>query len=90
MGVAKALSVDVRITNEEEGTGDSGRGGKFVYQGSVESGHDTPPLSRNLAPLALHALPQCEREHLLHPAARLRGALDVLGADFACDLRALA
>jgi len=45
--------------------------------------------SRNLAPFTLHALPQSEREHLLHPVARLRGALDVLGTNFAGDLRAL-
>jgi len=54
------------------------------------SNHDTRLVwSRNLSPFTLHALPQSEREHLLHPAARLRGALDVLGTDFACDLRAL-
>jgi hypothetical protein len=55
----------------------------------VESSHDTPPLSRDFYRLALHALPQCERKHLLHPTARLRGALDIYGANFACDLRAL-
>lgn len=55
----------------------------------VESNHDTPPLPRNFPPFALHALPQCKRKHLLHPTSRLRGALDVFGTDFTCDLRAL-
>jgi hypothetical protein len=55
----------------------------------VESNHDTPPLPRNFPPFSLHALPQCEPKHLLHPISRLRGALDVFGTDFACDLRAL-
>jgi hypothetical protein len=58
-------------------------------QGSKTSDHDTPPLPCYLPPLGLHALPQGERKHLLHPAACLRGALDILGADFTCDLRAL-
>jgi hypothetical protein len=58
-------------------------------QGSKISDHDTPPVPSHLPPLGLHALPQGERKHLLHPAACLRGALDILGADFTCDLRAL-
>jgi hypothetical protein len=60
-----------------------------VSEERVESSHDTPPLSRDLSPLALHALPQCERKYLLHPTSRLRGALDIFGTNFACDLRAL-
>jgi hypothetical protein len=60
-----------------------------VSEERVESSHDTPPLSRDLSPLALHALPQCERKYLLHPTARLRGALDIFGTNFACNLRAL-
>jgi hypothetical protein len=59
-----------------------------VSEERVKSSHDTPPLSRDFPPLALHALPQCERKHLLHPIARLRGALDISGTNFACDLRA--
>ena len=55
----------------------------------AESSHDTPPLSRDFPPFALHALPQCERKHLLHASTRLRGALDIFGTNFACDLRAL-
>ena len=60
-----------------------------VSEEKVKSCHDTPPLSRDFSPLALHALPQCERKHLLHPIARLRGALDIFSTNFACDLRAL-
>jgi hypothetical protein len=58
-------------------------------QGGKTSDHDTPPLPCYLPPLGLHALPQGERKHLLHPAACLRGALDILGTDFTCDLCAL-
>jgi len=60
-----------------------------VSEKRVESSHDTPPLSRDFPPLALHALPQCERKHILHPTARLRGALDIFGTNFTCDFRAL-
>jgi hypothetical protein len=60
-----------------------------VSEKRVESSHYTPPLSRDFSPLALHALPQCERKYLLHPSARLRGALDIFGTNFTCDLRAL-
>ena len=55
----------------------------------MKSSHYTPPLSRDFPPLALHALPQCERKHLLHPAARLRGALDIFGTNFTCNFCAL-
>jgi hypothetical protein len=60
-----------------------------VSEKRVESSHYTPPLSRDFPPLALHALPQCERKHLLHPSARLRGALDIFGTNFTCNFRAL-
>lgn len=60
-----------------------------VSEKRVESSHYTPPLSRDFPPLSLHALPQCERKYLLHPSARLRGALDIFGTNFTCDLSAL-
>lgn len=65
-----------------------GKGERRWYQGT-KSDHDTPPLPCDLPPLGLRALPQGERKHLLHITPRLRGALDILGTDFTCDLRAL-
>ncbi len=60
-----------------------------VSEKRVESSHDTPPLSSDFPPLALHTFSQCECKHLLYPTARLRGALDVFGTNFACNLHAL-